>query len=150
MSLLFKAVGLGSFSTELAWIERRFPNPAWPCGHEIGFSYFRLTVSKGNAFRSILQTLELPLLSGLIPYGCFCSKPIPGNLLQGVYMQTGIYILEPPVLKEGTLFKVYINIYTKYISKCTHVCRWCCEGNPEMLHCSVEVRIYPVVCRDNA
>lgn len=49
------------------------------------------------------------------------------NLLQEiclrcVYVQTGIYTLEPPVLKEGTLFKVYINIYTKVISKCTHVC----------------------------
>lgn len=30
-------------------------------------------------------------------------------------MQTGIYILEPPVLKEGTLFKVYINIYIQKI-----------------------------------
>lgn len=38
------------------------------------------------------------------------SKPFffSGILLPDVYMRTRIYILESPILKEGTLFKVYI------------------------------------------
>lgn len=64
-------------------------------------------------------------------------------------MQTGIYILEPPVLKEGTLFKVYINIYI-YIQKIyQNVLMFVdgvVKGKPEMLHCSVKVHIYQVVC----
>lgn len=46
------------------------------------------------------------------------SKPFfSGILLPHVYMQVCIYILESPILKEGTLFKVCmcVYVYMQYI-----------------------------------
>lgn len=89
---------------------------------------------------------ELPFLSSLV-LSMFAPNLFQEFCFQ-MLMQTSVFILESPIFKDGTLFKVYINIliYKRYIKmySCLPFVNdgFIVKGNSlEMLHCSVKVLI---------